>query len=67
MMIIPILVFALLAFAWSILILVDCCSRRSDVIAPMYRGALENRQVRYTVVLVIAALLIGLSLDKLLP
>lgn len=65
-MLIVLLVFAFLAFAWSILVIADCVRRRSGV-WEQYRAELENRQARYTIVMVVSGLVLGLCLERLLP
>jgi hypothetical protein len=58
-------VVAFLVWAYAICILIDCARR--DPLNRMSKLANERRQSVWTVVLIVATLVLGFGLEKLLP
>lgn len=56
---------ALLAFVYSVLMVLYSASRKPLTVS--HGEQIARAQARWTVIMVMAALLLGLSLDKLLP
>jgi cell division protein FtsW (lipid II flippase) len=59
-----VLAFALLIFGYSVLVIVDCVTRQP--LSELHRQHYERRQFFWTIVLVGAAFVLGLTLENLI-